>query len=178
MGGCDALASLASVGTVDQGERTTIELVAGRKTSGEPVLEELVVTCEGRERFRVEASPGLVLGLARGDLIEVDREKRSFVVLERGGNVAVHVYGAHHVADQVLEAVHALGGWLDGRAEHLMVFTVPVRVGFPMIESVFTDLAATDQRIEWYFGNVYDPADGMTPLRWWVTTLRCASVRE
>jgi len=152
---------------VRRGERTTIDLAAGQKTSREPVLEEILVTREGRERYRVEASPGLLLGLARGDLIEVDPEERSFVVLEPGGNVAGHVYGPHDVAAQVPEAVHALGGSLDGRTKDLTVFTLPVTVGFPAIESVFADLAPTDERIEWYFGIVYDPADGVTPLGWW-----------
>ena len=131
----------------DVGEpaRTAINLVAGQKTSGELVLEEVLVTREGAGRFRIEATPGLVLGVARGDVIVIDTE-RSFTVVERGGNLAIHVYGPHHLVDEVTEAVRALGGSLDGHAPGLTAFTVPVAAGFVAVETLFDRL--------------------VTPLRW------------
>jgi len=51
-----------------------------------------------------------------------------------------------------------------------MVFTVPVGAGFPKIEAIFNDLVAAHPEMEWLFGNVYDPGDGVTPLNWWVET--------
>jgi hypothetical protein len=156
---------LAVVATASR--RTAIYLVAGRKTSGEAVFEEVLVTREGASHYRIEATPGLVLGVARGDLIEYEEESKSFVVLERGGNLAVHVYGPHAVAERVAEEVEKLGGSLDGRARDLTVFTVPAAVGFPAVEELFNGLAAADEGVHWYFGNVYDPADGVTPLDWW-----------
>jgi hypothetical protein len=74
----------------------TIDLVACHKTSGEPVLESLV-TRDGDARFRVEATPGRVLRVARGDLVAVDDTQRSFTIVERDGNVAIHVDGADGV---------------------------------------------------------------------------------
>ena len=85
--------------------RTTIDLVAGQKTSGEPVLEEVLVTQVQTGCYRIEATPGVVLGMARGDLIEYDDVSKAFAVLERGGNLAVHVYGAHSIAECALDEV-------------------------------------------------------------------------
>jgi hypothetical protein len=59
-------------------------------------------------------------------------------VLERGGNLAVQVFG----------------GRLDGG-------------GFPAVEAAFDALIAEHARASWFFGNVYDPADDATPLNWW-----------
>jgi len=79
------------------------------------------------------------LGAARGDLIEVDRVERSFAVIERGGNLSIHVYRPHGVADQALDYVRRLGGSLDGRARGLTVFTVPVSAGFAAVERCLED---------------------------------------
>jgi hypothetical protein len=54
----------------------TIDLVACHKTSGEPVLEECSSHATAMHGSRVEATPGLVLGVARGDLITVDDTQR------------------------------------------------------------------------------------------------------
>ncbi|MDP9292825.1 MAG: hypothetical protein M3O90_00135, partial [Actinomycetota bacterium] len=55
-------------------------------------------------------------------------------MLERGGNLAVQVFG----------------GRLDGG-------------GFPAIEAAFDALIAEHARPSWFFGNVYDPARGQPP---------------
>jgi hypothetical protein len=39
--------------------RTTIEVVAGRKTSGDRVFEEVLVDDLGNDRYRIVATPGL-----------------------------------------------------------------------------------------------------------------------
>jgi hypothetical protein len=62
--------------------------------------------------------------------------------------------------------IGALGGWLDGRAPNLTVFTIPVSVGFPEVERVLNDFVGQHSGTEWYFANVYDE-DGVTPLNWW-----------
>jgi hypothetical protein len=82
-------------------------------------------------------------------------------------NLAVHVYGPHALADEAVVDVKGLGGTLDGRAPNLTVFTVPVTAGFAAVEAAFNRLVAQHPEVEWYFGNVYDPADGVTPLGWW-----------
>lgn len=147
--------------------RTTVDLVAGQKSSGEPVYEEVLVDREGADTYRVVATPALALGTAAGDVIEVDPQRGTFDVVVRGQNLAVQVYGRHALVDEVTDDVVRLGGGLDGRAPGITVFTIPVSAGFPAVEAVFNGLAERHAEIEWYFGNVYDPIDGVTPLGWW-----------
>jgi hypothetical protein len=98
-------------------ERTTVDIVAGINSSGDPVFEEVLVDRLDSGTYRVVATPGL-------------------------------------------------GGSLDGRADNLTVYTIPVSAGFTQVERVFNDLLSRHTDVEWYFGNVYD-ADGVTPLNWW-----------
>jgi hypothetical protein len=144
---------------------TTIRLIAGQKSSGEPVYEELLVDPLGGDRYRVVASPGLVLGLASGDEI-IAGPDQTFELATRGGNLSIHVYGPHSIVNTLAPRIGALGGWLDGRAPNLTVFTIPVSVGFPEVERVLNDFVGQHSGTEWYFANVYDE-DGVTPLNWW-----------
>lgn len=146
--------------------RTTVELEAGRKSTGEPVLEQVLVDSMGDGLHRLVASPTLVLGVAAGDTIE-RHEDGTFEVKSRGGNLAVQVYGDHRLADTVVSDVWRLGGSLDGRATGATVFTIPVAAGFQSVERIFNELTGRHPEMEWYFGNVYDPVDGVTPLLWW-----------
>jgi hypothetical protein len=137
-----------------------IDLIAGVKSSGEPVSERLPVRCVGDHEYVLVASPVLVLGLAAGDRIEV--REGSFEILERGGNLAIQVFGAAPVViARLREAVTGLGGVLDGQDLKAAVFTVPVGAGFPAVERLFDT-----SQVEWYYGNVYE-ADGVTPIGWW-----------
>ncbi len=151
-----------------QPQRQTLDLRAGVKTSGEPVYEEVLVDRLGNQTYRLAASPGLVLGVAAGDVIELEpADVSKFRILERGGNLAVHVHTERETAGLASE-IAKLGGWLDGQVKNLTIFTVPVSAGFKEIERVFNDFARREGGTEWYYGNVYDPADGATPLNWWV----------
>jgi uncharacterized protein DUF4265 len=149
-------------------ERTTIKLMAGKKSSGAPVYEEVLVDPLGDGLHRLVASPGLVLGVAAGDHIAVSGEGR-FEVVSRGGNVAVQLYADPNIGADVsplTSALANLGGRLDGHEKNLWVFTIPVSAGFPAIEAVFDAFQADNPGVEWYFGNVYAD-DGETPLGWW-----------
>jgi hypothetical protein len=63
--------------------------------------------------------------------------------------------------------VARIGGRLDGSIERGLAYTLPLEAGFPAIERVFIDWAAEHPGWEWFFGNVYDPVDGVTPLNRW-----------
>src|SRR5438093_1290117 len=68
-----------------------VQLLAGfNEATGRPVHEELRARHEGGDRYVVLATPGLANGCAAGDTVQVDGDGR-FTVVERGGNVAVHV---------------------------------------------------------------------------------------
>jgi hypothetical protein len=154
---------------------TTVRLLVQIGRSGRPVHEDVPAEPEGR-RWRLLASPGLAMGAAAGDLLEV-RDDQSFEVVERGGNVAVHVSappGADADVDRLKGEIEGLGGWSDGKGwtrdrSTLTVFTIPFRAGFPAIESTLNTYRKRVPTGEWYYVNVYDPADDSTPLNWWVS---------
>ena len=146
-------------------ERDHVDLFAGHNSRGEPVLEEVHVDRLDDGTYRVVATPGLVLGIAAGDVLRVTADGR-YEIVRRGGNLAVQVFGPPEVIEEVTKDVWALGGSLEGRTDKLTVFTVPVRAGFAAVERVFEDLVARHPEVEWYYGNVYAD-DGVTPLDWW-----------
>ena len=154
-----------------------VHLLAGRRTHGDPVLEAVPAVPAGEpSTFRLTATPGLVIGAAAEDIVRVE-EDGSFNVVRRGGNLAVQVYArelAHQVYAPLEAEVRRLGGYLDGGSDHrdgasVRVFTVPVAAGFPAVEAAFNSFVKHHPDAEWYFGNVYDPDDGTTPLNWWPT---------
>ena len=140
---------------------------------GRPMRDPVHAADLGRGRFRLLHSPGFVQGIAAGDEFEVLGPDGAFRVVHRGGNLAVQVFGRETfppemAAETARRVAGELGGTLDGRIERGMVFTVPVAAGFPAIERFFGELEAATPGLEWVFGNVYDPDDGVTPLNWWV----------
>jgi hypothetical protein len=150
---------------------TTVRVVAGR-SSGKPVHEEVHVEQDGHARYRLLQSPGLTLGLAAGDVFTL-HEDGTFEVLQRGGNVCVQIYfeGDLDEAEQLASReFKKITGYRDGRAANVLVYTVPVKSGFPAIEKVTALLKKRFPQLEWYYGNVYDPRDEVTPLNWWLSS--------
>jgi Domain of unknown function (DUF4265) len=150
---------------------TTINLVADTNPDGTPFYESVLVERLGPERYRVLASPGLLEGFAAGDEIELaPEESRGFRITKRGGNVCVQFFWSGDGSDpgeELEPQVTALGGRLDGQSPTLLVFTIPVAAGFPAIERIFYSAEKRYAGCGWMYGNVYDPADGVTPLNWW-----------
>lgn len=109
-------------------------------------------------------------GIAAGDEFRLLGEDGAFAVTRRGGNLAIQVFSAEPVGPlqaTLTQRVARLGGRLDGSIERGLSFTVPVSVGFPAVEALFNAWVDEYPGWEWYYGNVYDPADGATPLGWW-----------
>ena len=71
----------------------TIRLLADFKQTGEPAHEELPARPLPNGSWQLLSTPGLVLGVAAGDVVQVADDGR-FEVLDRGGNVAVQLIGA------------------------------------------------------------------------------------
>jgi hypothetical protein len=137
---------------------------------GQPLKEPVHVDQLGGGAYRLLYTPGLVQGIAAGDEFRLIGADGAFEVTRRGGNLAVQVFSQQPVAPlqaELTKRVARLGGRLDGAIECGLAFTVPVSVGFPAVESVFNTWAAEHPGWEWYFGNVYDPADETKPLDWW-----------
>jgi hypothetical protein len=148
--------------------RRTVEVLAGRDPAGEAVFEQVLVDDLGQGRFRIVATPTLVPGVAAGDTVSFAKDAVTFKVLARGNNLAVQFHGGAGVADDIAERITGIGGILHGQRGDVAVFTVPVRSGFPVIEAALDAICAYHPGVEWYFGNVYDPSDGVTLLNWWV----------
>jgi hypothetical protein len=148
---------------------TTLRLLVEYR-GGKPVHEEVHVEHEGQARYRLLQSPGLVLGIAAGDVFTAN-EDGSFTVVRRAGNVSLQIFVEDNQDDLEQFASREfkkIGGYLDGRADKVLVYTVPVKSGFPAMEKVASMLQERFPKIEWGYGNVYDPADGVTPLNWWL----------
>ena len=124
----------------------------------------------GSERYRILASPGLLDGLAAGDVFD-QQSDGTYTIVERSGNLCVQVW---HPGVDVRESVEAtllpgavaLRGWLDGRTEGSTVLTFPLSAGFQRIEQLLDDWVDATEGSTWSYGNVYAD-DGRTPLGWW-----------
>jgi hypothetical protein len=137
---------------------------------GQPLKEPVHVEVVGHGIFRLRYSPGFVQGIAAGDEFRLLTDDGAFEVTQRSGNLSVQVFSTVPVAPhkaELAQRVARLGGTLDGAIERGLTFTVPLSAGFPAVEAVFNGWVAEHPQWEWYFGNVYDPADGVTPLGWW-----------
>jgi hypothetical protein len=146
--------------------RTAVTLLVDISPSGEPVYEQVTAEALPDGRFRLLASPGLALGTAAGDVIEVADDGTPLVV-KRGGNLALQVFAPDDVADALWMLLRPLGGRLDGRIhDTLSVFTLPGDTGFAKIEHLLDAVVARHADVEWLYGNVFD-VDGVTPLGWW-----------
>ena len=90
---------------------------------------------------------------------------------ERGGMLAATVVGfgneeQRREAERVLGIeVQGLGGFCEGGPPRVLVFSVPVSVGFQRAEAFLNEAKRRFHGVDWYFGNVYG-ADG-EPMNWW-----------
>ena len=138
---------------------------------GEESLPAVVV---GPERYRLLASPGYVEGLAAGDEFELSSDApQGYRVLARSGNLCIWCYFPHEIGAGSVESAElsrtavALGGRLEGGWSRMLVLTVPLTAGWAAIEAAMTGAVERLGASSWLYGNVYDPIDGITPLRWW-----------
>ena len=88
--------------------------------SGPPTLETLPAEPLGGRRFRLLHTPGMVLGVAAGDVVELTDERTGeFAVRQRAGNVGVQFFVRDVGEDLRPEcvrdldaAIRAIGGWV------------------------------------------------------------------
>jgi len=151
----------------------TINVHVGSSKTGEPVFEEMLVTDLGDSVMRIERSPGLVLGIARGDEIKYRVESGQFDVLRRGGNVAIQVYymqkqlNEQQISEFAESLSQTLGANWDGFTPKQAVFSIDLRRnGFAAIENEFNRFIAIHPLVEWHYSNVFAD-DGVTALNWW-----------
>lgn len=155
----------------------TIELVAGYKADDQPVLEQLLVQPGGGPgEFLLAKSPAFVRGLAAGDLIRYPAEtEQGYELLKRSGNLCVRVLHKHNteaLAEALTPEMELQDGRLDIQSPNLLVYTIHVSIGFQNIEALLDRIMGQNTDCVWYYGNVYDPKDGVTPLNWWLDVTR------
>jgi hypothetical protein len=156
------------------GEREHVRLVVvgARTGTNQPVEVESLETQE----YRILRSPGLVEGIAAGDVIRVTNPQLGlFEVTKRGGNLAVKVASGRRL-DVELARVSAwlgnLGGRLDGAIDSAAVWTVPLSAGlkdgscgFHRVHDAMRSALAESVEVDWWYGNVSD--DRGEEIRWW-----------
>jgi hypothetical protein len=151
-----------------------IELIAGSNADGEPVVERLQVQVNEDHSCRLVRSPAFIKGIASGDTIKVDNDKGEFTLMQRSGNLAIRVFcrgDSAAISDQLTPQLEKLGGELDMESPRLLVYSIHVSCGFEAIEKILNSVCDGANSV-WYYGNVYDPTDGQTPLNWWLDILR------
>src|SRR5262245_38595598 len=126
----------------------------------------------GPNLYRLVHSPGLVEGLAAGDEIELTGEEPGYRIIKRAGNLCIWLIVkeesdlSRKAVVAIQKNVEAIGGRLDGGTHRSLIFTIPVSVGFGLVERLLNETVKDIPGATWFFGNVYDPKDGKTPLNW------------
>lgn len=146
-----------------------IELFAGIRPDGEPVVERIPVRVLEDDSCQLVKSPCFVQGIASGDVIKLNAEDQSFELVKRSGNLCIRVFAREdieQIAEDLTPILEKLGGELDFENQRMLVFSIHVSCGFEAIEKALRD-HIDDEESAWFYGNVYDPKDGETPLNWW-----------
>ncbi len=147
-----------------------IELFAGIDQGGQPIVERLPVRVSEDNCCQLVKSPAFVAGIASGDTIRLEPGSQDFTLVKRSGNLSIRVISRDDIAklaNNLGSALEKLGAELDTETERMLVFSIHVSCGFSAIEQCLNQHVGKDGRSAWFYGNVYDPADGTTPLLWW-----------
>ena len=148
-----------------------LQLVAGTDAGGMPVLEKLAVKILEADRFELLKSPLFVRDLAAGDVCTCNEDNPAdYRVITRSGNLALRVFRKDNI-DAVEEfltpEVEKLDGRLDLNSPRALVYSLHVNIGFAEVERLFDGAMSKFPDSVWYYGNIYDRRDGVTPLNWW-----------
>ncbi|ALK30273.1 DUF4265 domain-containing protein [Burkholderia plantarii] len=150
-----------------------IDVYAGNNESG-PVYERLPAKQIDANVYKLLASPGLTLNLAKGDLIRLDGVDLPATVVMRGGNFCIQIYSNEISKDDAAwleaELKGRMNGALDSMNEGSLACSVPAVNGIGKINELFNEFKRRSG-VEWYYSNIYknfeDPSDE-TLLNWWV----------
>lgn len=155
-------------------EKLELPFLAGINSNDEPVFESLEVELlpDDPQHARLLKSPVLTRNLAAGDTIKLlNPDTAEYELVARSGNLCVRVFGKEElnsVEQTLTSAVEKIGGSLDRRTARALVYSIHVSIGFRIIEQLLDDSCRDYPETVWYYGNVYDPDDGITPLEWWL----------
>jgi hypothetical protein len=139
--------------------QTEVPFLAGVDPEGQPVFESVLVEPFGDEAdlFRLVNSPLLTRNLAAGDQVRLTNPgSAQYELVQRSGNLCIRVFRRHQ-----------LMRLSELQNERALVYSIHYSIGFQTIENVMNECIADYPDTVWYYGNVYDPNDGSTPLNWW-----------
>lgn len=154
-------------------DRLELPFLAGINPEGEPVFESLEVELveDSEDEVRLVHSPLLTRNLAAGDKLKViNPSSAEYELIRRSGNLSIRVFRLHQLdvlAENLTAKVEKLGGSLDRQTDRALVYSIHFSIGFQTIEELLATACKDYPDTVWYYGNVYDPKDGTTPLNWW-----------
>jgi|TARA_B100000315_G_scaffold228374_1_gene237028 hypothetical protein len=132
---------------------------------------EAEVLDRSEDCVRLLKSPLFVRNLAAGDKIKViDAASAEYELIQRSGNLCVRIFRRHQLealAEFLSAEIEKLGGSLDLQTDRALVISIHYSIGFTSIEALLNQAVTECPDTVWYYGNVYDPVDGTTPLLWW-----------
>lgn len=151
-----------------------LPFLAGLDSAGELVFESIEVELldASTQELRLLKSPLLARNLAAGDRVKlISAERAEYELLQRSGNLCIRVFCAHQLEkleEQLTPKLEKLDGILDRQTDRALVYSIHYSIGFQTIEAVLNGVCEAYPDTVWYYGNVYDPEDGTTPLQWWL----------
>lgn len=151
-----------------------LPFLAGLGPDGDPVFESLPAEFlqDDSSRVRLLRSPLLTRNLASGDTLRIiNADTAEYELEKRSGNLCIRVFRKYELQaleEQLTSQLEKLGGSLDFATERALVYSAHVSIGFQTIEDVLNRACQTFEDSVWYYGNVYDPEDGTTPMEWWL----------
>ncbi|WP_339203994.1 DUF4265 domain-containing protein [Paenibacillus sp. FSL K6-3182] len=135
---------------------TLIKVIADTNSQG-TVLEELPAEYLSDQKFKLCASPGLALGLAKGDTIKL-HPSGDFELIKHGGNFCIQIYNEQPIKEKIKAAEsivkRELSGSLDGFHNGSLAFTAPISNGFHATNNVFNKIRNLLDS-EYYYSNIY-----------------------
>lgn len=152
-----------------------IELFAGLNANGQPMVERLHVRELDNGNFQLVESPAFAKGLAAGDVVKMLSDTREFDLVQRSGNLSIRVFtrsDSQALSEALTPELEKLGGELERETPRLLTYAIHVSCGFDLIEAILNRHVGKDGQSMWMYGNVYEPADGVTPLNWWQDLLK------
>lgn len=154
--------------------RLELPFMAGINAEGQPVFESLAVEpVEGSaDEVRLLQSPLLARNLAAGDKIRIiNPSSAEYELLQRSGNLCIRVFRVNQLdklSEYLTPIFEKIDGTLDLQNDRALVYSIHVSIGFQNIEDIMNQACRDYPDTVWYYGNVYDPEDGVTPLEWWL----------
>jgi hypothetical protein len=157
-----------------------LPLIAGFNSEAQPIVEQVAAQAlasktqarpNETKHYRLIKSPAFVRDLAAGDTIAFPSKRAAgFDIVKRSGNLSIRVFNRGDIAALSMwltPELELLDGTFDVESPHLLVYSIHVSIGFSQIEALLDSAIGKFPGTVWYYGNVYDPVDGATPLNWW-----------